>query len=115
MRKLAVASVASLAIAGLGVAPAMADDAATTTKNASSAERGSRCVTKSEFRKVKRGMKMKRVHRIFDTRGKQSYFYTIGGDRYTGREYKACHHPKWSLVSVDFKNGRETGKFAYWG
>lgn len=115
MKKYAVSAVAGLALSGLAIAPATADHAAGTSSKTSTAERGSHCVTKKEFRRVKRHLKMKRVHRVFDTRGKQSYFYTIGGTRYTGRDYKACHHPRYSLVSVDFKNGRVTGKFAYWG
>ena len=130
MKKLAVASVAALAITGLSVAPATAQSAertGTTTGTSTTAtsadanrsgadsERRKRCVTKREFRRAKRHMKMKRVHRIFGTRGKQSYVYTIGGTRYVGREYKACRHPRWSMVSVDFKRGRVTDKFAFWG
>lgn len=73
------------------------------------------CVTKSEFRKVRKDMKRERVHRIFDTNGRQTYTYWIGGDHYSGREYRACRHPRWSIVQVDYVNARVDGKFAYWG
>ena len=80
------------------------------------------CVTKAEFKTVKKGWGMARVHRVFDTKGKQVLF--ISGTEYfpamQSREYKACKKPKWSWVSVDFqkKPGRPwrlTGKSAYWG
>lgn len=73
------------------------------------------CVTKREFRKVHNGMSKTRIHRILDTRGKQSSIFTSGGDRYESREYRSCRAPSWSMVSVDYENNRVSGKFAYWG
>jgi hypothetical protein len=73
------------------------------------------CVTRSEFRRVHNGMAKARIHRLLDTNGRQSSVYTIGRDRYESREYRACHRPRWSLISVDYTNGRVDGKFAYWG
>ena len=73
------------------------------------------CVTKTEFRKIHKGMKRERVHRIFDTNGRQTSTFWIGGDHYSSRDYRACRHPRWSIVSVDYLNARVDGKFAYWG
>jgi hypothetical protein len=73
------------------------------------------CITKQEFRKVHRGMSKAKVRRIADTGGRQQSFFTIGRARYETREYRSCRSPRWSIVSVDFKNGRMNGKFAYWG
>lgn len=79
-------------------------------------------VTKPEFRKVERGMRMQRVHHIFDVRGKQTYFDGGYAGRYgwppgQSREYRT--KSTWGWVSLDFKkrNGvwRLTGKYAYWG
>jgi hypothetical protein len=84
------------------------------TPNVASADTAG-CVTKTEFRKIHKGMKRERVHRIFDTNGRQSYTFWIGGDHYSGRTYRACRHPQWSIVTVDYVNARVEGKFAYWG
>ncbi|HYJ70636.1 MAG TPA: hypothetical protein VEX15_23525 [Nocardioidaceae bacterium] len=73
------------------------------------------CVTKNEFRKVHKGMSRERVQRIFDNKGHQTYTYWISGDHYSGRDYRACRHPQWSLVSIDYLNGKVDSKFAYWG
>jgi hypothetical protein len=73
------------------------------------------CVSKAEFRKVHKGMTRQRVQRIFDTKGHQVYTWWISGDHYSGREYRACRHPQWSIVSIDYVNGKVDAKFAYWG
>jgi hypothetical protein len=79
------------------------------------------CVTKAEFGAVAKGWSMKRVHNKFDTRGKQTWY--MSGSKYfpaeQSREYRACVHPTWSSVNVDYakKSGvwRVTSKYAYWG
>jgi|SRR5262245_31121647 hypothetical protein len=101
-----------VAAAGTGLALAVGGVVAATSPAAADT---SGCVAKTEFRKVHKGMKRERVHRIFDTNGRQSYTYWIGGDHYSGRDYRACKHPSWSLVSIDYENGRVDSKFAYWG
>jgi hypothetical protein len=82
------------------------------------------CVSKAEFRSVSRGFSKKRVHRVFDVRGRQSYFF--GGTAYSrpqqGREYRACTH--WwrggphGTVYVDYRKRRGvwrvTSKDAFW-
>ncbi len=99
---------AVLATAALAVAPIMASAAP-----ASADTEG--CVTKTEFRKVSKGWALKRVHRVFDTAGKQSFFYS----GYQTRDYKPCRNPDFSFVMVDYekRNGvwRVTSKSAYWG
>ncbi|MGH3484796.1 MAG: hypothetical protein ACRDPQ_16375 [Nocardioidaceae bacterium] len=101
-----VAAVGAGAALALGSTVALSSPAAADTPG---------CVTKTEFRKIHKGMKRERVHRIFDTNGRQTYTFWIGGDHYSSREYRACRHPRWSLVSIDYKNARVDGKFAYWG
>ena len=59
-------------------------------------------------------MRLRRVHRILDTRGKQTGQYTIGGDSYQDREYKTCTS-SYGFVSISYKNKRVTDKFVYWG
>lgn len=79
------------------------------------------CVTKSEFGKVRKGWAIKRVHRVFDTAGKQSWFTgaypSLGIPAEQGREYRHCAS-QYSIVTVDFtkKSGvwRVSRKDAYW-
>ena len=72
------------------------------------------CVNRREYRRVERRMLKKRVHNIFDTDGRQTSHFTIGGDSYQSREYNTCTS-RWGFVSIDYKNGKVTGKFVYWG
>ncbi|MGH8869085.1 MAG: hypothetical protein ACRDYU_13970 [Actinomycetes bacterium] len=82
------------------------------------------CVTKYEFRKVFKGMSMARVHRIFDMRGTQDYYFSAsaGYPAEQGRHYRACTH-YWpggphGDVYVDYKRRdgvwRVTDKTAFW-
>jgi hypothetical protein len=68
---------------GLLFVPSTAS-AANETATFQAAKRG--CVTRAEFRRVKRGMKKARVRRIFDTRGR---FADGGGGGYS-RVYRSC-------------------------
>lgn len=72
------------------------------------------CVTKREFRSVHRGATKLRVRRVFDTAGRQSSWFNIGGDVYETREYKTCGS-RYGLVSIDYVNRRLNSKFAFWG
>ncbi|MBY9073639.1 hypothetical protein K1X13_02275 [Nocardioides sp. WL0053] len=73
------------------------------------------CVTKTEFKKVREGWSIKRVHNTFDTAGKQSMFMS----GYQSREYKACVKPSWSIIMVDYEKKagvwRVSSKMAMWG
>jgi hypothetical protein len=97
---------------GTGAALALGSTFVATTP-ASADTRG--CVTKAEFHKIHQGMSRERVGRIFDTKGHQTSTFWISGDHYSTRDYRACRHPRWSLVSIDYLNGKVDGKFAYWG
>ena len=79
------------------------------------------CVTKAEFGKVRKGWAIKRVHRVFDTAGKQSWFTdaypSLDIPAEQGREYRHCAS-QYSIVTVDFKKKsgvwRVSRKSAFW-
>ena len=66
--------------------------------------------TAREYRAVQNGQSKARVARILDGWGKQSFAYSIGGTRYETRDYGRISAYT-TMCSVDFKNGRVTGKF----
>lgn len=70
------------------------------------------CVSHSEYRHVHKGMSKRRVHRVFDTRGRRVAFFRRG--RYTVeiRRYRGC--PRGSAVSVGYGNRRLRSKSAHW-
>ena len=68
---------------------------------------GGNCASKNEFKKVKKGMSMKRVAQIFDTGGKLA---AQSGD-FQIREYNAC--TKYGYVNVSYEGGRVTNKSAF--
>lgn len=90
-----------------GVAVAMMAACALAPTSARASER---CVTRAEFGKVERGMKMRRVHAIFDTAGTRSY--AIG--RFESRNYVPCTDREFGWVVVSFKDGRLYAKDAEW-
>lgn len=96
MKKFAAA--VAMGIGALVLAPVQPADAATN------------CVSKAEFRKVTHGMTKTRVHRIFDTAGKQSF--VMGG--YESREYKTCTS-RYGFVYVDYDHKKVDSKSAFWG
>jgi len=98
---------ATLAAAGLSVAVVGTADAAPIA-----------CVTRTEFRQVRRGMTPARVTRIFGTRGRIDLSSNIAGYRYISKDYRPCAG-RYSIVSVNFSADpgevlRVSGKFAYW-
>jgi len=101
LTRLAIAGVVAFGLTGMTVPAAHADTPG--------------CVSKQEFRKVKDGFKKRRVHRIFDTRGRQTSIFRVGGETYESREYKPCSDRKYGFVWVDYVNGRLDAKYAYWG
>lgn len=76
-------------------------------------------VSKAEFRRVHKGMTMRRVHRIFDVRGKQTYYDSASPwwPAEQWREYSG--RSRWSYIEVDYKKRRGvwrvSSKNAYWG
>lgn len=70
------------------------------------------CVTRAEYRKVKKGMSKSKVHRIFGTSGKRSTVAPLpNGGSVEGRGYKVCGNPR-GAVGVSFvkKTARATPK-----
>ena len=106
-----ILSVLAVVVAGTFIAPtaAMADTPG--------------YVSRSEFHHVRHGMGIARVHRIFDTSGKQTAYYDgyrcgtrFGWCPEQDREYKT--RGRWGYVEFDFtkRNGRwvVTSKHALW-
>jgi hypothetical protein len=86
MRTIIASSTAMLAIA-VG-ATALASPAEAT---------GGHCVSRSEFRRVHKGMTPHQVARLFDTRG----FFGDGGAGGYSRLYSQCNKP-WMAAAVEF-------------
>jgi hypothetical protein len=93
------AASAALALGALALVPIQPADAA------------ERCVTKDEFHQVRRDMRIAKVHRIFDSDGRQ--VYDIG--HFEKRSYTPCTDRRLGWVSVSFKDGHVSSKDAYWG
>ena len=77
---------------------------------ASAAEANPGCVTQAEFKKAKKGMKVKRVHGIFDTKGRRDVISHAGGYTFEIRSYKTCS--PFGAVSVGYENGKLSTKSA---
>jgi hypothetical protein len=77
------------------------------------AHAGPPCVTKREYHAVHHGMSLRRVHRIFDTRGHRSAFAQIRGRTIEIRSYRPCR--RHSAVAVSYRNRRVSSKSAIWG
>ncbi|WP_141014540.1 hypothetical protein [Nocardioides sambongensis] len=105
----ALTSTAFLAVAAPGA------DAA--DRGADRAAKG--CVTKAEYKKVKKGMPIAKVHKIFGTAGKQTVSVPgVGGGKVVGRAYKVCTSKKGAVgVSYVVKPGKKPvlgAKTAVW-
>ena len=61
------------------------------------------CVTKSEYRHVHTGDSIRRVHRIFDTRGQLQEKGTSGGYPAKLRIYKACRSAPYPALAVAYE------------
>ncbi len=72
-----------------------------------------RCVTRAEYERVDAGMSKRRVHRIFDTRGRRTAISSSGGATAEVRSYRPCR--RHSAVSVAYRSGRVGAKSAVWG
>jgi hypothetical protein len=70
------------------------------------------CVTKAEYRKVKKNMPKTRVHAIFDTAGKRESRATSGGYVAEVRSYRVCGS-RYSAVAIAFdKEPRDVPRLA---
>jgi hypothetical protein len=99
----------SLAAVGAGLA--LAAGGVIVTAGPASADTPG-CVTKSEYRKVHKGMTKKRVHRIFDNRGHRQAFAQSGGHTAEIRGYRTCS--PFSAIAVSYGDGRLDAKSAVW-
>lgn len=63
------------------------------------------CVTKGEYKKVRKGMTVAKVHRIFDTKGKVTASGSSAGSRWQFREYDPCVGDGWVDVDYDKEHG----------
>jgi hypothetical protein len=75
------------------------------------------CVTRGEYRAVHKGMTKKKVHAIFDTRGKRQAISWSGGYASEIRSYKTCSPYSAVSVAYDKKPGRPfklSAKSAVW-
>ncbi|WP_139983444.1 hypothetical protein [Nocardioides litoris] len=90
LRRAAAAAVLTTAVATSGlVAPIGSATAASAPQVSERAGQG--CVTKAEYRKIKKGMTVAKVKRITGTKGKQVSSSPLpGGQVVVGRAYKAC-------------------------
>jgi hypothetical protein len=103
MRKL-VTSLAATAVMATGVVA---------TAPAASADTLG-CVTRTEYSKISKGDTIRKVTRVFDTKGKQTYV----GYGYQSRDYRVCGS-RYGFVNIDYdrRNGLwyVDSKSAYWG
>ena len=90
-----------VAAAGAGLALAVGG-AVVTTSPATADTPG--CVTKTEYRKIHKGMTKKRVHRIFDTRG----WGADGGAGGYSRAYPSCDHQHVAYIEYSTLSGKPT-------
>lgn len=90
----------ALVLAGIGgtVPPAHADT--------------NHCVSRGEFGRVHDGMSKRRVHRIFDVRGRRTVFVKVGRFSTEVRRYRGC--PRRSRISIVYGNRRVKSKAARW-
>lgn len=71
------------------------------------------CVTKSEFKRAKKGLWKFEVREIFGTGGKQTSYYKGYTFRMETREYRVCGS-SYSFAMVTFEDGELRSKAAYW-
>jgi hypothetical protein len=78
------------------------------------------CVTKAEFRQIRKGMTPARVTNLTGVKGRVSSSFNFGGYRSLSKEYRACVGRPYSFVSVGYSADpgqplKMNSKFAYWG
>lgn len=71
------------------------------------------CVTKTEFKRAKKGLWKFEVKEIFGTGGKQTSYYKGYTFRMESREYRVCGS-SYSSVMVTFEDGELRTKYGFW-
>lgn len=89
----------------------------TSSAEAAAAGRTPGCITKAEYRKIKRKMPIKKVRRVVGARGKitSSSDYS-DGDGYRSVDFRQCGK-SWSMssVSISFEKTERRVWNSYWG
>lgn len=106
LRRAAAAAVLSTTLVGTG---AIASVGAATAAAPSDRAASKGCVSKAEYRKIKKGMTIAKVKRITGTNGKQVSKTALPGGKFVvGRAYKVCTSKKGG-VGIAFTN--QTGSY----
>lgn len=117
MKKTLAAITFSALAAGTALVPAHAATAAPT------AERNAPCITKQEFRKVKKGITLGQVAKVVGGKGKQEYFDAgypgeYGWPASQFRSHKQCGGKYTGLAMIDYERQsgvwKVTGRTAFW-
>jgi hypothetical protein len=106
LRRAAAAAVLSTALA---TTAALIPAGSATAEAPSERAAGKGCITKKEYRKVKKGMTVAKVRRVTGTNGKQVNKYALPGGKFVvGRAYKVCTSKR-GAVGISFTN--QTGTY----
>ena len=103
IKRLLIVAALAVTVSGVAVVP----DASADTP---------RCVSRKEYRAVKKGWTMPRVHDRFDVKGRRAFIM----DGYQSREYRACtvssgvHGTVWVEYERSGGTWRVTNKMAVW-
>lgn len=106
IRRTAAAAVAAVitsssVLAATTIAAEARPDAASAATSAASVH-AKGCVTKAEYRKVRKGMAQSKVHRIFGTKGRVASRSDLpDGEKLEARGYKACTSKR-GAVGISF-------------
>lgn len=109
---LALAALSLGGVAGAGDAAVAASVPRADQAASADARSGGGCVARNEFRRVKKGMRKTKVHRIFGTDGRRAAISHGGGYTFEIRNYKSC--TAYGAVSVGYTNGKVDSKTAVW-
>lgn len=101
MKKLAMIVCASAVLLSGTVALTPAASATAPASTVSAANRTPGCVTKSEYKKAKKGMTEKKIKQIFGTNGKREARASSGGYVSEIRSYRTCS--EFSVVVISFE------------
>ncbi|MEO9325285.1 hypothetical protein ABFT23_17460 [Nocardioides sp. C4-1] len=106
LRRTAAAVVLSLSLVGTGAVTSSGPASAAAPSDRAA---GKGCVSKAEYRKIKKGMTIAKVKRITGTNGKQVSKTALPGGKFVvGRAYKVCTSKKGG-VGIAFTN--QTGPY----
>ncbi|GAA4692095.1 hypothetical protein [Nocardioides nanhaiensis] len=112
-RLLATSAAVALTSTALGTVATSAGAAAPESAAASVSAAAKGCVTKAEYRKVKKGMTKTKVHKIFGTSGKLVTRQSLGnGQVLEARGYQTCGSRPGGVGISFLKKGKQSPKVA---